>query len=906
MLRKFTCALACILFLVPPCADAAPEGLRLGSRVRAELERIPAYRQASKAMADRLPEVAVGGFRDVLESPKLGKNAKPAVQLMLAEALVRASIDSGGNAKQSTEALKILDGKDLAGFPSAAVWRVEALASLGRYGDAEKALGDIASSHPYFAESRLAQSRILIALGQTDKALTVLDGLAKSKKSAVRSVAALLAAELLIDAGKNTLALEALENAETGSASAAKLREYLAARVALAGGKAAEAVNRFQSLTTAPDHLSMRIFHACFLGLADSQVANKDKEAAAETLQEFIAEHPDSYALQAAFERLIALLPGEAAADDPAMKKLREWSGEKPLLPRFTLLGAAGGPVGIGTTGTAQLEHRDLAALALFYRARLLSRAADEPNLQQALALHARLRCLYLGSTQSPSELYLRLFSASLLDTSYIYLQQKQPGLATYSLSVMEKITYSPELKTQASMRRGEILASKGDFGGAMQAFLSAQQASSGVIAEAASVNAGIMALKSSNLEAFGKIVDTSDNAAVRTSLTLERALWKCGASEIQGRNDLEAFIMANPGHPRENEARLALAAACVNTTPPDITLAKAQLEIISPRMTDAAAQAQITRIRIRAESLHQNWLAAAQAAETFLARFETAPQAAAIQFKCGEAYYQNEDYNKARRIFQGLEKKYPENTLNPYAKFYGAMAARLGGTAQSREECIAMFQEIIDSKHPLAPEARIQQSRVLIDLQRYGEAEKSLKPLMTGNADSPDVRLGAGVLMADCLQRQGIAEPGKIRQAVAIYHELLEIKGITPAWSHRLHYLRGQAYENMKNTSEAFRSYYSVIVNGRAPEDPQSKQEEWFWFYRCGFKALAMLEDTKRWEASVKVAKRIASFNGPRKEEAYNRAKELARTHMIWQDEDPDDSPDDRPGEQQKPDKKE
>ena len=99
---------------------------------------------------------------------------------------------------------------------------------------------------------------------------------------------------------------------------------------------------------------------------------------------------------------------------------------------------------------------------------------------------------------------------------------------------------------------------------------------------------------------------------------------------------------------------------------------------------------------------------------------------------------------------------------------------------------------------------------------------------------------------------------------------------------------MRGQAYESRKQTAEAFKSYYSVILDGRPPDDPDTKHEEWFWFYRCGFKALAMLENTKRWEASVKVAKRIASFNGPRKEEAYNRAKELARKHMIWQDDEP------------------
>ena len=99
------------------------------------------------------------------------------------------------------------------------------------------------------------------------------------------------------------------------------------------------------------------------------------------------------------------------------------------------------------------------------------------------------------------------------------------------------------------------------------------------------------------------------------------------------------------------------------------------------------------------------------------------------------------------------------------------------------------------------------------------------------------------------------------------------------------MHYLRGQAYESMQNNADAFKSYYNVIIDDHRSDNLNTKKEEWFWFYRCGFKALAMLEASGNWEASVKVAKRVASFNGPRKQEADRRAKDLARKHMIWSD---------------------
>ena len=159
--------------------------------------------------------------------------------------------------------------------------------------------------------------------------------------------------------------------------------------------------------------------------------------------------------------------------------------------------------------------------------------------------------------------------------------------------------------------------------------------------------------------------------------------------------------------------------------------MAKAQLEITSPRLTREKDQLLITGIGIRAEERNQDWLAAIAIADAFIKDYPDSPNLAGIMLKKGEALYHNEDFNASRRIFQEIAEKYPESPIKPYADFYAAMAARLGGTNQSREECITMFQKIIDDKHPLSAEARIQQSRVLIDLRRYSQAEEALLSLI-------------------------------------------------------------------------------------------------------------------------------------------------------------------------------
>jgi predicted phosphoadenosine phosphosulfate sulfurtransferase len=91
-----------------------------------------------------------------------------------------------------------------------------------------------------------------------------------------------------------------------------------------------------------------------------------------------------------------------------------------------------------------------------------------------------------------------------------------------------------------------------------------------------------------------------------------------------------------------------------------------------------------------------------------------------------------------------------------------------------------------------------------------------------------------------------------------------------------------------MGKTEDALESYYSVIAKNYAPEQKENHDIEWFWFYRCGFQALSLLEAEKRWDAAVKLARRIASFNGPRAEEASKRANTLAKQHMIWEDDPP------------------
>ncbi len=870
------------LFLLTLC-QGVPED-RLPQSVSTELQKSPHYQEGAKAMATYLPDIAVTQFRLALRNKKLSKSTRAYIQQALAKALIQLSASEQGNPKQAEEALSILKNSTL---PTTPLLRSKAFISLGKFKSAEKVLANIPKKHPYYQQLQLARARILIALNRPDEALALLVNVAKSKHSATRNSANLLAAEIYIQKKHYALAQKALSQIDPQQPQATQLQTYIQAKLALAQGNYPQAENLFQSLISDPNHLSKRIYHHCFLGLADAQSSNKNIDAAILTLEEFIEDHPESQVLQAAFKRLINFLPKNLSSDHPSLNKLQAWSNLPPLSNDIIYI-SGNSAATIPLYQAILSEYDDRASLALYYRAKLLSHSTELNDHLQALALLNYLRMQHVTSPDSPSALYDKLASLSLIDTAQIQLKLKHPDLASFSLTVLDKIAYSPQLKNQAAYLNALLLSEENQLSDALAVFQYAMESSDKTIAQAASLNAGILALQTSKLTSFGKILSSSKKESLTTSLQLERALWKCSQHILTGRAELETFIINHPNHPRENEARIALAEACVHISPPDVTLAKAQIDIIAPRLPKEKDQLRITKILIRAENLNKNWLAAAKAAEAFITRFNNSAGVPSIMLKQGLALYHNEDFNKAQRIFLKLTTEYPKSNINPLAQFYAAMSARLGGTTQAREECIQLFEKVIRSNSPLAPEARIQQSRILIDLNRNNEAESTLAPLLSSKKTPRSLRHDASILMADSLHRQGSSDPKKYTRAIKIYSQLLSEKNLPLARKNSIHYLQGQTYEAMNLPSKAFSSYYSVISSQNTPDKKSPHEEEWLWFYKCGFKALTMLENDHRWRAAVKLARLLASFHGPRSEEATQRANNLAKKHMIWEDEDP------------------
>ena len=140
--------------------------------------------------------------------------------------------------------------------------------------------------------------------------------------------------------------------------------------------------------------------------------------------------------------------------------------------------------------------------------------------------------------------------------------------------------------------------------------------------------------------------------------------------------------------------------------------------------------------------------------------------------------------------------------------------------------------------------------------------------------------------MLGEALYAQGSGNPASLVDALAVYDKLLAHAKSQPALLNRLQYLRGTTLEQLpdekepskKREKQAFQAYHSLLETTAPPA-------EWEYFERCGFRALALLEKAGRWPVAITVARKIASFNGPRAEEAATRASQLQLKHMIWED---------------------
>lgn len=825
-------------------------------------------RLGDEACAAGLWDVGALRYGQLLNDPKLPKTLKPELAIRLAEAWLRTG--------QPDRSLALLQETYLKSLPETYFWKAQALAASGRVAEACETLAPAAQPDAAFrSEALLTLSSLQLALDRTADALLTLKPLADSQDPRVSALARLRQAAILLDQESPRAAAEIVPAAENLPPHHRPEAALIRANIALATGKPDDAITEFAALLDNPEYQSRHQFDAAAIGLAEALAAQENPAAAAASLLSFVAEHPDSPMLDAMFARILKWLPDEPKPDDPILERLAEWIPAPPPAPPAILNARNGSAAGVWPTLP---ESGELAAHAIYARATGLLRIDTAAANAEARALFTRLRLEY--------PLHALTRRASLGHAKRL-LADNQPAAA---FAVIDRMQSGPSQAGEAGFLAALSAYQLGDPKQAISLFDAAAKDLDRRQAATARLNAAIIRLK----QGITLPVTTNDPAnaedpATAADLRLEQAL--TAKDPAAAKTALDEFLTQNPGHPREPEARLAAAEAALSVQPPDLAAARAHLAAIDsadPPPANPPPPNRLALVKLRLADLSSDPKATIAAAKSFLEVFANDPAAGDVALTLGRSQYQTGDYNPARMTLEKLAKADPEGPACQAAWLLAARSAALVPSPQSREESLKLYDKAIETKGPLAAAAVLEKARLMLDLNHPTEAATFLRHWIDGLPKDDPLHLPAGLLLGEAVTLAGGDSPASLAEALAIYQKLLAHPATDPAARHRLKFLCGQTLEQLpdpknpgaKRIPEALEAYYSVLE--AATKTPPA---EWEWFERCGFRALELYAEAERWQAAIAIAKKIASFNGPRAADAANQARILQLKHMVWED---------------------
>ena len=828
---------------------------------------------ARRAMESGLWDVASLHLEKAAASPELEPETLAGLQILLAESLVRAG--------DPTRAVAILEQSGVRDHPDAPFWTGQALAGMGRYSDAVATLLPLAAdpSHQFREEAGLTAASLQLSLGIPEAALETLALLAEPAETATSVRAQLHRIEILLDLARPLDARALFSTLGEIPAPLASHASFLDGQLMLAEERYGEADALFTDLLAAPEGKSLTRHQLSAIAKADALAGLGNTADATEFLMTFIQSNPDTPLFRPMFDRIIEWLPEEIiTAEFPTLKRLSEWLPKAP--PSSTEYLYIDAPYARLELSPPGKEITDLAAFSLYGSAIGLHRIATKESKRQAELLLQRLRL------SAPSHF---LTPRSLMTLARWKMEEKKQTQAFDILDTLRITAKSPLVKGEAAFLDAQIAFNEGDLTLAASLFEEAATLLDGQNQEAALFNSALARLSD---DPSAPILIQNENLETAQKLSADLALEKALLSESPqaAKIALDDFLTNHPDHPRAAEARLAITEAALKSTPPDLSLARAQIDTLravsQPLPTDQTPRILLAELRLH--DLSGNRKLTVELAKTIIAEYPESTAASEAGFIMGKSLFESGNYNEARIILEKLAASEAGTQRSQAALLLAARSAALGATTQSREEALAIFDKAIAIDGPLRTLAQLEKARLNIDLNRLPTAIASLRETYEATKPGDPSRLPTGLMLAEAIYARGEAIPGNLEEALKVYDDLLELSASNPAQYFRLQYLRGLTLEKLPDPddpsqtriADALSAYFSVL--DRPADTPPP---EWEWFERSGFRALALQENAGEWLAAIAIAEKIAAFKGPRAEEAATRARQLQLKHMIYED---------------------
>lgn len=702
--------------------------------------------EARQALADGLPQVAV----HKLSAAGLDDGTPDERELY-----ARALFESGRVAAAVT-VLQETEPRSREG----SFWLGQSLAALGEPAAALEAFQEAVPEEGTIGRlARVGQARMLRATGDTDGSRSALADAAKWSVSPERTLALLDLADLELDAGDPAAAGRALALVGEPSGPLAGVQREIEGRLALLGGRNAEALEMFSNIT--PPDAGTAVDAA--LGAASALAASGDMAGAETHLEEFISRHANLPGLERVFASLSELYRQQAA---PSTTELRRW--------------------------TDQTEASRRRELALFHRARIENRLG-RPDVA--------LRLLQEFLSARPTD--------DLAADAAIEVASARLGLDDVA-GAREVLANAPS-SPRAEFLLGIARARDGDPEGAAAAFMRA--AADATLAREALANAAICEARSGEKEptALAEFEKRFGEGREAGLLALGVALEHARAGDEAGLPARLAQLAESPVPAVAAAASLAAAERAlaagdlgsarenllrVSTT--DNPSGRAALEVFA---ADAGADPE-------AEAL----------ARRFLEEHAAAREEPAVRMKLGEILFRKGDFAAARMQFESLARAFPDSEWDEPALFLAGQSASRLMDAESANDALLLFEEVAARNGAFAGRARFQQAVLQAARGRGGEAIGILDRIIESSEDSA-ARDAARIEKGKILYLAGTDDASKYREAIEIWSPVAA-DATTPLRNEALARI-GAANEKLGDTDAALAAYYGVVRAG-ASEDPQ------------------------------------------------------------------------------------
>jgi len=460
-----------------------------------------------------------------------------------------------------------------------------------------------------------------------------------------------------------------------------------------------------------------------------------------------------------------------------------------------------------------------------------------------------------------------------------VHLERQRFPEAVRSLEAAERLATSEETRAEVELRTGLVHYQQGEYLLAVNKFESAARRSTSLHATA-SYDAALATLEQKNFDRFFEqyraFSSRYPESELRAELILEEGLLQARIGDSRAEETLELFLIHFGKHPRQAEARLALAEIAFRSGDQAASSRYLQAANRAPTQDATDEHAEYLGIFLEEAKVPRDDVAVIDLARRFIQRHPSASLLPEVRLKLGQVYFRNEDYANAETQFATVAREEPTSPYAESALFLAGQSAMKTINTGAIGRALELFDQVVKRDGPLKLYARQQQAIAQSGLGKETEAIKLYDIILASQpAPEPELRYASLCEKGNNLAVLGRKDPTQLEAALAVYDELAAT-GAPAAWRNQALYKKASVLELLGRPSEALIAYYDVLGRSAAEE------REYLWYYNAGFAAASMFKTNKEWKSAIGIYEKMAASEGPRAVEAQAQIKQLRLEHFI------------------------